>query len=319
MTRTIDERFMRAALALGRRGRGTTSPNPSVGCLLVQESGDQRRVIARGWTASGGRPHAEVQALSSAVGDARGTTAYVTLEPCAHHGVTPPCAQALIDAGVRRVVTATEDPDNRVAGRGHQMLRDAGVALTSGVLAEEARREHAGFLSRVERGRPHVVLKLAVSADGKIAAAGSTEPNAITGAQARARGHLIRAHSDAIMIGRNTAVADDPMLTCRLPGLEDRSPLRIVADSRLDLSPDSRLAMSAETTPVWVLAGPDRDPGHAAALEAKGVRIVDGALSDSGMIDLAAGLGVLGTHGINTVMVEGGAADCGRNAGGRPG
>lgn len=307
MTVATDERFMRAALSLGRRGRGTTSPNPSVGCVLVQESVDGPRVVARGWTASGGRPHAEVVALEAASVDVRGATAYVTLEPCAHHGITPPCAQALIDAGVRRVVTAIEDPDSRVAGRGHQMLRDAGIELTSGILADEARRDHAGFFSRLERGRPHVVLKLAVSADGKIAAAGSTAPNGITEARARARGHLIRARSDAILVGRNTALADDPMLTCRLPGLEHRSALRIVADSRLDLCPDSKLATSAEADPVWVLAGPEHAPERAAALEAKGVRVVEVALSDNGMIDLPAALGIVGTHGINTLMVEGGA------------
>lgn len=296
---------MRAALSLGRRGRGRTSPNPSVGCLLVQENRDGPRIVAGAWTAPGGRPHAEPLALSSAGGKARGATAYVTLEPCAHHGLTPPCAQALINAGIRRIVTAIEDPDSRVSGRGHQMLRDAGIDLTSGVLADEARRDHAGFFSRVERGRPHVVLKLAVSADDKIAAADQAGPNGITGALAQARGHLIRAHSDAILVGRNTALVDNPMLTCRLPGLEDRSPVRVVVDARLDLPAVSKLAESARETPVWVLAAPERD--RSGALEAKGVQVLDVTPTADGSVDLSSGLAILAGRGINTVMVEGGA------------
>ncbi|MGI9414580.1 MAG: bifunctional diaminohydroxyphosphoribosylaminopyrimidine deaminase/5-amino-6-(5-phosphoribosylamino)uracil reductase RibD, partial [Hyphomicrobiales bacterium] len=218
-----DERFMRIALSLGRRNLGHTGENPSVGCVIVAGEGARAHVVGRGWTAPGGRPHAETLALGRAGALAAGATAYVTLEPCAHHGKTPPCAEALADAGIARAVVATGDPDARVAGRGIEQLRAAGITVDACVLADQARRDLAGFLSRIERGRPEVTLKLAVSADGKIAAApGKT--TAITGAQARSRGHLIRAQSDAILVGRGTVVADDPSLTCRLPGMEDRSP-----------------------------------------------------------------------------------------------
>lgn len=307
MADVSDERFMRAALSLGRRALGRTSSNPPVGCVLVQGDGPAARIVGRGWTAAGGRPHAETIGLKEAGARAGGATAYVTLEPCAHHAVTPPCALALIDAGVRRVVTALEDPDSRVAGRGHDMLRGAGIEVDAGVLEDEARRDLAGYLSRRVRGRPEVTLKLAVSADGRIAPAGGGQPNAITGDPARRRGHLIRARSDAILIGKGTALADNPSLTCRLPGLEDRSPVRVVADARLDLEPASELARTAGETPVWVLAGPDRDPERASALTARGVDIIACALDRHGNVDPAAALRGLAERGINTLMVEGGA------------
>ena len=298
---------MRAALSLGRRALGRTSSNPPVGCVLVQGEGTAARIVGRGWTAVGGRPHAETIALDAAGEKAEGATAYVTLEPCSHHGVTPPCALALIDAGVKRVVTALEDPDPRVTGKGHDMLRGAGIEVFVGVLEEEARRNLAGYLSRRVLERPRVILKLAVSADGKIAPAGGGQPNSITGDLARRRGHLIRARSDAILIGKGTALADNPSLTCRLPGLEDRSPVRVVVDARLELDSESALARTAEEVPVWVLAGSDRDPDRIAALTACGVEIIGCALDQHGTIDLAAALRDLAERGINTLMVEGGA------------
>ncbi len=298
---------MRAALSLGRRALGRTSSNPPVGCVLVQGEGAAAHIVGRGWTADGGRPHAETEALRAAGGRARGATAYVTLEPCSHHGVTPPCALALIDAGVKRVVTAIADPDSRVAGRGHDMLREAGVEVIVGVLEREARRALAGYLSRRLRGRPSVILKLAVSADDKIAPAGGGQPNSITGDLARRRGHLIRARSDAILVGKGTALADNPSLTCRLPGLQDRSPVRVVVDARLEIDPGSALVRTARQVPVWVYAGPDRDPEQSEALIASGAEIFETDLDGNGSVDLVAVLRDMADRGINTLMVEGGA------------
>ncbi|MCK5275514.1 MAG: bifunctional diaminohydroxyphosphoribosylaminopyrimidine deaminase/5-amino-6-(5-phosphoribosylamino)uracil reductase RibD, partial [Alphaproteobacteria bacterium] len=220
---------MRAALALAGRGLGRVWPNPAVGCVLVDRDG---RVTGRGWTQPGGRPHAETEALARAGGAAKGATAYVTLEPCVHHGQTPPCADALIEAGVARVIAATEDPDPRVKGGGLGRLRDAGIAVEAGLLREEAELLNAGYLMRQREGRPVVTLKLATTLDGRIATHAG-ESRWITGEAARARGHMMRARHDAIMVGIGTALADNPTLTCRLPGLEDRSPVRIVVDARL--------------------------------------------------------------------------------------
>jgi diaminohydroxyphosphoribosylaminopyrimidine deaminase/5-amino-6-(5-phosphoribosylamino)uracil reductase len=206
---TEDERWMGLALALGRRGMGRVWPNPAVGCVIVRDG----RVLGRGWTTDGGRPHAETQALAQA-GDARGAVAYVTLEPCAHYGRTPPCAGALVAAGVARVVVATGDPDPRVAGRGLAILREAGIAVATGVREGEARRDHAGFLLRVTQARPFVTLKLAASLDGRIATA-SAESRWITGPAARTTVHAMRARHDAVMVGGGTARADDPLLTVR--------------------------------------------------------------------------------------------------------
>jgi diaminohydroxyphosphoribosylaminopyrimidine deaminase/5-amino-6-(5-phosphoribosylamino)uracil reductase len=296
-----DERFMRAALALGRRGLGVTAPNPAVGCVVVQGQGEDARIVGRGWTARGGRPHAETVALARAGGAARGATAHVSLEPCSHHGGTPPCVDALIAAGVARVVTSIDDPDPRVAGRGHQRLREAGIAVTTGVLAEEARKAHAGFLSRIIRGRPHVILKLAISSDGKIAAAGQAAPNLITGPQARARGHLIRARADAIMVGMGTVRADDPELTCRLSGLEDRSPIRVVLGTGSRLPAGCRLLDTLAAGPVWLFTTATGEGASA------GVRVEALPAGPSGGVDLAAALGRLAALGVNTLMVEGGA------------
>src|ERR1700726_2264523 len=249
-SKAADQRFMQLALTLGRRGQGRTWPNPAVGALVVKDG----VIIGRGWTQPGGRPHAEPEALKAAGEAARGATLYATLEPCSHLGKSPPCADAIIAAGIARVVSALEDPNPEVAGQGHARLRAAGIAVDVGVGAEEARHDHAGHIRRMPRGRPRGSLKPAIPADGKAAAAGG-KPVAITGEAVRERVHLLRAHNDAVMVGIGTVLADDPMLTCRLPGMAKDSPVRVVADSMLRLPVNSRLVRSAYETPVWALTG----------------------------------------------------------------
>ncbi len=302
-----DFRYMRAALTLGKRGMGTTAPNPAVGCIIVRHEPTGDRIVGRGWTQSGGRPHAEAVALAQAGRNADGATAYVTLEPCSHQGVTGPCCDKLIEAGVARVVSALEDPDDRVSGGGHDKLRAAGVEIVTGVLEDDARRHHAGFLSRVVRGRPHVTLKLATSIDGKIAQPEGNRPNQITGIQARQRGHLVRARSDAILVGIGTVLTDDPVLTCRLPGLEGRSPVRVVLDMRLEIPLDSELVRTARVVPLWILTFQQSDSHKVDKLSDLGVRILETVPSLNGRADMPTALDVLGREGINNLMVEGGA------------
>ena len=265
-----DRRFMDYALRLGRRALGTTAENPNVGCVIVKDG----RIAGVGWTQPGGRPHAETEALAMAGGLARGATAYVTLEPCSHHGRTPPCAEALVQAGIVRVVTAIVDPDPRVSGGGHAILRAAGVAVESGLGAEEARRDLGGFLTRITKKCPHVILKMALSTDGKIAA-GPGIRTAITGPEVKARVHLLRAQCDAIVVGMDTVLVDDPKLTCRLPGLEDRSPRPFVMSRTRELPAASHLAQ-------------------------RGAEILRGSIAET--------LAELGKRAINRLMVEGGAA-----------
>jgi diaminohydroxyphosphoribosylaminopyrimidine deaminase/5-amino-6-(5-phosphoribosylamino)uracil reductase len=295
---------MALALALGRRGLGRTWPNPAVGAVIVRRDGGQPRIVGRGRTQPGGRPHAEIEALRRAGEAARGADLYVTLEPCSHHGKSPPCADAVIAAGVARVVSALEDPNPEVAGAGYARLRAAGVAVDVGIGAEEARRDHAGHLRRMRDGRPHVALKLAISADGKAAAAGR-KPVAITGEATRDRVHLMRAQSDAVMIGIGTALADDPMLTCRLPGMAAFSPVRIVLDSGLRLPLGSRLVQSAREVPVWAVAGAQASCSVENALTAEGVTVLRVAHAH-GRLDLAAALKLIAARGITRLMVEGG-------------
>ncbi|QPC44907.1 bifunctional diaminohydroxyphosphoribosylaminopyrimidine deaminase/5-amino-6-(5-phosphoribosylamino)uracil reductase RibD [Kaustia mangrovi] len=302
-----DRRHMGHALRLGERNLGATGDNPAVGCVIVAERRGASLVVGRGWTAEGGRPHAERIALERAGDAARGATAYVTLEPCAHHGKTPPCADALVEAGVARVVSAMEDPDPRVAGRGHAILRAAGIAVEVGLLGDAARRSHAGFVSRITRARPHVLVKLAVSADGKIAAR-EGEATAITGEAARARTHLMRARSDAIMVGRRTAEIDDPLLTCRLPGLEHRSPVRVVMAANAGLDPASRLVRSARDVALWVAVADDAPGAACSALSGAGAEIVPCPRDEKGALSLPAVLTALADRGIGRLMVEGGAA-----------
>jgi diaminohydroxyphosphoribosylaminopyrimidine deaminase / 5-amino-6-(5-phosphoribosylamino)uracil reductase len=292
---------MRAALGLARRGLGNAWPNPAVGCVLVNDG----RVVGRGWTQPGGRPHAETEALSRAGPGARGATAYVGLEPCCHQGQTPSCAEALIEAGVRRVVAAVEDPDPRVRGGGIQRLRAAGIAAEIGLCADAAAEINAGFFSRVRSGRPLVSVKLATTLDGRIAMPGG-ESRWITGAPARARAHLLRARHDAVMVGIGTVLADDPQLTCRLAGLGRRSPVRIIVDRQLRTPPTARLFAEAGAASIWLLAAAAADPNRRRALEASGARVIEVALRDDG-IDLAAALAVLGARGITRLLVEGGA------------
>jgi diaminohydroxyphosphoribosylaminopyrimidine deaminase / 5-amino-6-(5-phosphoribosylamino)uracil reductase len=296
-----DSRFMALALTLGRRGLGRTWPNPAVGAVLVKDGA----IVGRGWTQPGGRPHAEIEALARAGGAARGATLYVTLEPCSHDGKTPPCADASIAAGLVRVVSAMEDPNPLVSGNGHARLRAAGIAVEVGLGAAQARHDHAGHVRRMIDGRPHVMLKLAISADGKAAAAGR-RPVAITGEATRQRVHLMRAQSDAIMVGIGTALADDPMLTCRLPGMEKFSPVRIVLDSALRLPVGSRMVQSARQVPVWVVAGMNAPADAEQALRGQGVDVMRAAGGGSGRLDLAAVFKLLAQRGITRLMVEGG-------------
>jgi diaminohydroxyphosphoribosylaminopyrimidine deaminase / 5-amino-6-(5-phosphoribosylamino)uracil reductase len=297
-----DARFMRAALALARRGLGRTWPNPSVGCLIVKNG----IVVGRGWTQPGGRPHAETEALARAGRNAKGADAYVTLEPCCHHGKTPPCTNALIAAGIRRAVVAVEDPDPRVAGKGIAALRAAGIAVELGVAADEAHETNAGFMSTIARGRPLVTLKLATSLDGRLAVA-SGESRWITGEPARARGHLLRATHDAVMVGSGTVIADDPELTCRLPGLSDRGPVRVVIDGGLRVPLTVRLIAEARRTPTWFVVRHGIAGERRAALTACGVAVIDVPATPGGETDLAAALAALAEKGITRVLVEGGA------------
>lgn len=300
----FDHRFMSLALALGRRGLGNTWPNPAVGAVVVRYDGGPV-IVGRGWTQPGGRPHAETEALRRAGAAGRGATLYATLEPCSHHGKTPPCTDAIIAAGIARVVSAIEDPNSRVAGRGHALLRARGIAVDVGLGAAAARRAHAGHIRSICDHRPHVTLKLAVSADGKVGLAGR-KPAPITGEAARTRIHLMRAMNDAILIGIGTALADDPQLTCRLPGMAARSPVRVVLDASLRLPVTGALACSARETPVWVMAGGAGAPMEAeAALAAQGVEVLRVPGTD-GRLDIAAVLALLNDQGITRLMVEGG-------------
>jgi diaminohydroxyphosphoribosylaminopyrimidine deaminase / 5-amino-6-(5-phosphoribosylamino)uracil reductase len=292
---------MQLALSLGRRGQGRTWPNPAVGAVVVRDG----VIVGRGWTQSGGRPHAEPEALQRAGEAARGATLYVTLEPCSHFGKSPPCADAIIAAGISRVVAAIEDPNPEVAGKGHAKLRAAGIAVDVGLFADEAARDHAGHFRRVRDKRPHVILKLAVSADDKIAAAGHKQV-AISGEMARTRVHLLRAESDAILVGIGTVLADDPLLTCRLPGMAARSPVRVVLDRSLRIPGDSRLVHSARETPLWVVASELADAPAAARLGAAGAQLLRIAPTSGPGLDLKAALRALSDKGITRLMVEGG-------------
>ena len=297
---------MRAALALARRGLGTTWPNPSVGCVLVRDG----RVVGRGYTGSGGRPHAEPTALSMAGEAARGAIAYVTLEPCCHWGHTPPCTDALIRAGVARVVIAAVDPDERVDRRGIAQLRDAGLTVEQGLLEDEAREDLRGFLLRVVAHRPMVTLKLATTLDGRIATAAG-ESQWITGPEARRAAHVLRGRHDAVLAGVGTVLADDPELTCRMAGFRATPVVRVVVDSHLRTPPTAKLARTAREAPVWFLTREGADATRAKVLTDLGARVLTvptgsgGPAGDAG-IDLAAGMRALAGAGLTRVLAEGG-------------
>lgn len=297
-----DVEHMRAALALARRGLGSCWPNPSVGCVIVR----QGRVVGRAVTAPGGRPHAEPQALAMAGDAARGATAYVTLEPCSHHGQTPPCADALIAAGIARVVIAAGDGDPRVNGAGVARLRAAGIVVEVGLLSAEAQEIGAGFATRVALGRPLVTLKLATTLDGRIATRAG-ESQWITGEPARKAAHALRGRHDAIMVGVGTVLADDPDLTCRIEGLKKVPMVRVVVDSHLRTKLMARLVSSASQSPTWIVTRDGADPARRTAMREAGVELIDVAASEMG-VDLGQALAALALRGITRLLVEGGAS-----------
>jgi diaminohydroxyphosphoribosylaminopyrimidine deaminase / 5-amino-6-(5-phosphoribosylamino)uracil reductase len=300
-----DRRFMAAALRLGRRNLGQTHPNPAVGALVVKTDGGKPVVVGRGWTARGGRPHAETIALDEAGDAARGATAYVTLEPCAHEGQTRSCAQALIDARIARVVTPMDDPDSRVAGKGHAMLAAAGVEVSTGVLAQQAARTHAGHISRITNGRPQVTLKLAVSADGMIGRR-EGERMIITGKSAFDAVQAMRCEADIVMIGIGTALVDDPRLTVRLPGLSDRSPVRVVLDASARLKLNSQLIQTAKDVPLVVVVSRVAMEDRKKALVDAGATILEVGEEGEDAIDIGEALARLAEDGFTRVFAEGG-------------
>ncbi|MDQ2633172.1 MAG: bifunctional diaminohydroxyphosphoribosylaminopyrimidine deaminase/5-amino-6-(5-phosphoribosylamino)uracil reductase RibD [Pseudomonadota bacterium] len=302
----LDRRYMAAAIRLSRKHSGLTSTNPSVATLVVRNDGAGSMIVGRGVTAIGGRPHAEAEALGEAGELARGATAYVTLEPCAHHGRTPPCANALVTAGVARVVGAASDPDERVSGKGYAVLRKAGVEIVENVLAGEAADAMAGYLSRSMRKRPEVTLKLALSRDGMIGKPGEGSI-AITGEVSRRQVHMMRASSDAILVGIGTAIEDDPELTVRLPGLANRSPTRIVLDRAARLPATSKLVQTARDVPLMVAACAEADPQRKAELERAGVGFLATETFD-GRVALPELLEDLAAKGMSSLLIEGGAA-----------
>jgi diaminohydroxyphosphoribosylaminopyrimidine deaminase / 5-amino-6-(5-phosphoribosylamino)uracil reductase len=297
-----DMRFMAAALAIGKRGSGLCAPNPSVGALVVKNG----VIVARGWTKPGGRPHAETEALREAGADAKGATLYVSLEPCSHHGQTPPCTDAIIAAGVRRAVYAADDPDPRASGCAAGLLEGAGIEVTKGVLEADAKRAHLGHFLCVTEKRPMITLKLALTADSYAAAGRGTPRLQITGAPANGFVHMLRAMHDAVMTGIGTVLADDPLLTVRLPGVDDRKPLRIVFDSDLRLPLNSRLALTAGKVPVLVIAGEGASKERAARLGAAHVDAAFVRRDAAGHIDLLAALNFLAARGLTRIFCEGG-------------
>ncbi len=299
-TQADDARYMQLALTLGRRGLGSTWPNPAVGAVIVKDG----VIVARGWTQDGGRPHAEVEALRRARKEAEGATMYVTLEPCSHQGKSPPCADAIVKAGIARVVSALEDPNPEVAGQGHARLSAKGVAVEVGPGAEEARRAHAGHILRVTKNRPHVLLKLAVSADGKAGLAGRKQV-AISGEIARQRVFQLRAQSDAILVGIGTVLADNPHLTCRLPGMMERSPVRVVLDAQLRVPLATAVVATVRETPTWVFGSRKASSTAEEILRQRGCKVfrVD---DENGRLDLDGVLNTLAGEGITRLMVEGG-------------
>ena len=298
---SLDTKYMAMALRLAERGLGQTWPNPSVGCLLVHSE----KIVGRGWTQPGGRPHAETEALKRLPSKLAPLTAYITLEPCAHHGETPPCVEKLVDAGVERCVVAILDPDPRVSGRGIESLKAAGVSVEVGLLSEKAEALNLGFLSRINKNVPMTTVKMATSMDGSIATR-SGDSKWITGPRARARAHLMRAKHDAIMVGAETARRDNPHLTCRLPGMRDRSPVRVVVDTYLSLPLDSHLVATASAIPTWIVTADETKTSQSSSFEAAGVTILRVGSDGEGMLEVGEIMSELARKGITRVLVEGG-------------
>jgi diaminohydroxyphosphoribosylaminopyrimidine deaminase / 5-amino-6-(5-phosphoribosylamino)uracil reductase len=300
-----DQQWMERALKQAEQSVGLASPNPAVGCVLVRDD----RLVGEGFHEYDQRDHAEIVALKKAGPLARGAIAYVTLEPCSHHGQTGPCADALIAAGVARVVVAIGDPDSRVSGQGLARLQDAGIIVETGLLADAAAALSQGFLSRITAGRPMVTLKLAVTLDGRIATHNG-DSHWITGEDARAVAHGLRASHDAVAVGNGTAATDDPHLTCRLPGLPLRPPVRVVFDSRLQLSLTSQLIATARTVPTWIVTLTETVEQlaveRADALQDLGVGLIPVSAGESGRISITEALQSLGEAGLTRMMVEGG-------------
>lgn len=296
-----DARHMNAALALARRGLGQVWPNPAVGCVLVH----QGRVVGRGWTQPGGRPHAETEALRRAAERTHGATAFITLEPCNHHGRTMPCTEALIASGVARAVVTVEDPDPRVSGQGIARLRAAGIAVRTGVCAAAASDLNVGFFLRIVEQRPMFTFKTAASLDGRIATR-TGESRWISGEEARAFAHKMRKEHDAVLVGSGTVLADDPALTCRLPGLSGRSPIRIIVDGRLRLSTSTKIAETASKIPTWMITLPGADDARRQALAKHGITIIEVESDNRGHPDVKSIATALAQQGLTRVLIEGG-------------
>lgn len=298
-----DQAFMKIALTLAQRGLGRVWPNPAVGCVIVKDD----TVVGRGWTQPGGRPHAETEALARAGEAAKDATAYVTLEPCSHFGKTPPCADALISAGIKRVVVALEDPDPRVSGNGIKKLKDAGLDVTINVCRDEALKINEGFFLKVLKKRPLFTMKVATTLDGKIAVH-TGESQWITEATTRMQGHLLRANHDAIMVGIGTATDDNPQLTCRLPGLTDYSPVRIIVDRRMRLPLTNHLVTHAAQIPTWMFTLGDQDDIRAQAYREAGIELITppDTHNHQGGITLTWVAEELALRGLTRVLVEGG-------------
>jgi diaminohydroxyphosphoribosylaminopyrimidine deaminase / 5-amino-6-(5-phosphoribosylamino)uracil reductase len=299
---TEDINHMGVALALARRGLGLAAPNPAVGCVIVAKNG---QIAGRGWTQMGGRPHAEHEAIKRAGVQCRGATAYVTLEPCDHEGKTPPCSKALIKANIKRVVVACVDPDPRVSGRGIKRLMDAGIEVVQGILEKEAKYLNNGFFTRLAQGRPLFTLKAATTLDGRIATR-SGHSKWITGPEARAKGHMLRARHDAIMIGIGTALTDKPQLTCRIEGMELYSPRRIIIDSKLQLPLSNLLVETANQIPTIILTATTVDKRKVIAFKKKGVKVIELKPLLSGRLVPELIANALGVEGLNSVLLEGG-------------
>lgn len=306
--KSIDAEMMNAALSLARRGLGNTAPNPTVGCIVVRPDMGNR-VVGRGWTQPGGRPHAETEAIKRAGALSSNATAYVTLEPCCHHGKTPPCTDAIIAANIKRVVIAAEDPDPRVAGSGVSTLREAGIEVTTGIHHDAANGINVGFLKRIKNNRPHITMKMATSLDARTATH-SGHSQWITGQPARRYGHLLRAKNDAILTGMGTVRADNPTLTCRLPGLGDKSPVRVIMDPRLEVDTSSNLITTTNQTSLWFITGngrAQRDTAQKLSERDADIQIFHMDLDEDGKLDVHAVSFLLAQQGINRVLLEAGA------------